>query len=102
MRTWRLSAAGRRRQRDEDETDGRQASQVDKLELLTDTGGVMAAVGLRGGGGAHHQRLDQDVLDEFEVVALQLLALGARSLRFLVGVKAEELGLVFELALLQH
>lgn len=54
------------------------------------------------GGVAHHQRLDQDVLDEFEVVALQLLALGARSLRFLVGVEAEELRLVFELALLQH
>lgn len=51
---------------------------------------------------AHHQRLDQDVLDELEVVALQLLALGARSLRFLVGVEAEELRLVFELALLGH
>ena len=50
---------------------------------------------------AYHQRLGQDVLDEFEVVALELLALGAGSFYLLVRVETEELGLVFELALLQ-
>lgn len=50
---------------------------------------------------AHHQGLGQDVFDEFEVVALELLALGAGSLYFLIRIETEELGLVFELALLQ-
>lgn len=50
---------------------------------------------------AHHQGFDQDVFDEFEVIALELLALGAGSLHFLICIEAEELGLVFELALLQ-
>lgn len=40
---------------------------------------------------AHHQRLDRDVFDKFKVIALELLALGARSLHLLVGVEAEEL-----------
>lgn len=50
---------------------------------------------------AHHQGLGQDVFDEFEVVALELLALGAGSLHLLIRIETEELGLVFELALLQ-
>lgn len=50
---------------------------------------------------AHHKGLGQDVFDEFEVVALELFALGARSLYFLVRIETEELGLVFELAFLQ-
>lgn len=49
---------------------------------------------------AHHQGLDQDVFDKFKVIALELLALGAGSLYFLVRVETEELRLVFELALL--
>lgn len=50
---------------------------------------------------AHHQGLGQDVFNEFEIIALELLALGAGSLHFLVRIETEELGLVFELTLLQ-
>jgi len=57
------------------------------------------------GAGAHvpayHQGLGQDVFDEFEVIALELLALGAGSLNLLVRIETEKLGLVFELTLLQ-
>lgn len=50
---------------------------------------------------AHHQGFGQDVFYELEVVPLQLLALGAGSLRFLVRIETEELGFVLELAFLQ-
>ena len=50
----------------------------------------------------HHQGLGQDVLHELEVAPLQLLALGPRALRLLVGIETEELRLVLELALLQN
>lgn len=51
---------------------------------------------------SYHQRLCQDVLDEFEIIALELLALGTGSLCFFIRIKTEELRLVFELAFLQH
>lgn len=50
---------------------------------------------------AHHEGLGQDVFYEFEVVALELLALGAGPLGLLVRVETEELRVVLELALLQ-
>lgn len=50
---------------------------------------------------AHHQGLDQDVFDEFEVIALELLALSAGSLHFFIRIKTKELGFIFELTLLQ-
>ena len=50
---------------------------------------------------AHHQGLGQDVFDELEVISLELLALAAGSLGFLVCVETEKLGLVFKFALLQ-
>lgn len=50
---------------------------------------------------AYHQRLGQDILDKFEVAALELLALGTGSFHLLVRIETEELGLIFELTLLQ-
>lgn len=49
----------------------------------------------------HHQGFNQDVFNEFEVVALQLLALGAGSLSLLVRIEAKVLGLIFKLTLFQ-
>lgn len=49
----------------------------------------------------NHQRLGQDVFNEFEVTALKLLVLGAGSLRLLIRVEAKELGVVLELTLFQ-
>ena len=48
---------------------------------------------------AYHQGLGQDVFNEFEVIALELLALGAGSLRLLIRIETKELGLIFELTL---
>lgn len=51
---------------------------------------------------SHHKRLGQDVFNELEVIALQLLALGARAFGFLIRIETEKLGLIFELTLLQN
>lgn len=50
---------------------------------------------------AHHEGLGQHVFNEFEVISLELLVLGAGSLCFFIRIETEELGLVFKLALLQ-
>lgn len=50
---------------------------------------------------SYQQALGQNVLHELEVIA-KLLVLAAGSLHLLVRVEAEVLGLIFELALLQH
>lgn len=51
---------------------------------------------------AHHQGPDQDIFNKFKVIALELLALAAGSLHFLVCIEAEELRVIFKLTLLQN
>lgn len=63
---------------------------------------VTCEVGLNVNIQAHHKGLGKDVFNEFEVISLELLALGAGSLGFFIRIETEELRVIFKLALLQN